>query len=146
MKIAIASDHGGFDLKDIIVEYLKEKGYEVTDYGISENKRVDYPDYAALVADGISKGKEELGILICGTGLGMSIAANKISGIRAACVSDSFSAKMAREHNNANILCFGGRVVGDEVAKTLVDAFLEAEFAEVRHSTRVDKIMSFEKE
>ncbi|MGO4987688.1 ribose 5-phosphate isomerase B [Gallicola sp. Sow4_E12] len=146
MKIAIASDHGGFDLKDIIVEYLKEKGYEVTDYGISENKRVDYPDYAALVADGISKGKEELGILICGTGLGMSIAANKISGIRAACVSDSFSAKMAREHNNANILCFGGRVVGDEVAKTLVDAFLEAEFAEGRHSTRVDKIMSFEKE
>lgn len=146
MKIAIASDHGGFDLKDIIVEYLKEKGYEVTDYGISENKRVDYPDYAALVADGISQGKEELGILICGTGLGMSIAANKISGIRAACVSDSFSAKMAREHNNANILCFGGRVVGDEVAKTLVDAFLEAEFAEGRHSTRVDKIMSFEKE
>lgn len=146
MKIAIASDHGGFDLKDIIVEYLKEKGYEVTDYGISENKRVDYPDYAALVADGINKGKEELGILICGTGLGMSIAANKISGIRAACVSDSFSAKMAREHNNANILCFGGRVVGDEVAKTLVDAFLEAEFAEGRHSTRVDKIMSFEKE
>ena len=146
MKIAIASDHGGFDLKDIIVEYLTEKGYELTDYGISEHKRVDYPDYAALVADGISKGKEELGILICGTGLGMSIAANKISGIRAACVSDSFSAKMAREHNNANILCFGGRVVGDEVAKTLVDAFLEAEFAEGRHSTRVDKIMSFEKE
>ncbi len=144
MKIGIASDHGGFELKEIIAEYLKEKGYDVFDYGIKENERVDYPDYAKLVADGITEGKEELGILICGTGLGMSIAANKIKGIRAACVSDAFSAKMARQHNNANILCFGGRVVGDEVAKTLVDAFLDNEFEGGRHSTRVDKMMSFE--
>ncbi|MDO5649906.1 MAG: ribose 5-phosphate isomerase B [Gallicola sp.] len=146
MKIAIASDHGGFELKEIIAEYLKERGYDVSDYGIKEKERVDYPDYAKLVAGGIIEGKEELGILICGTGLGMSIAANKIKGIRAACVSDAFSAKMARQHNNANILCFGGRVVGDEVAKTLVDAFLDNEFEGGRHSTRVDKMMSFEEE
>lgn len=144
MRIAIGSDHGGFDLKEIIVEYLKEKGYEVTDYGIKENERVDYPDYAKMVADAVVEQKEDLGILICGTGLGMSIAANKIKGIRAASVSETFSAKMARQHNNANILCFGGRVVGDEVAKTLVDAFLEAEFEGGRHCGRVDKMMGFE--
>lgn len=144
MRIAIGSDHGGFELKEIIVEYLKEKGYEVTDYGIKENERVDYPDYARIVADAVVEKKEDLGILICGTGLGMSIAANKIKGIRAACVSETFSAKMARQHNDANILCFGGRVVGDEVAKTIVDAFLEAEFEGGRHCGRVDKMMDFE--
>ena len=144
MRIAIGSDHGGFELKEIIVEYLKEKGYEVTDYGIKENERVDYPDYAKIVADAVVEKKEDLGILICGTGLGMSIAANKIKGIRAACVSETFSAKMARQHNDANILCFGGRVVGDEVAKTIVDAFLEAEFEGGRHCGRVDKMMDFE--
>lgn len=144
MRIAIGSDHGGFELKEIIVEYLKEKGYEVTDYGIKENERVDYPDYARIVADVVVEKKEDLGILICGTGLGMSIAANKIKGIRAACVSETFSAKMARQHNDANILCFGGRVVGDEVAKTIVDAFLEAEFEGGRHCGRVDKMMDFE--
>lgn len=144
MRIAIGSDHGGYDLKEIIVEYLKEKGYEVTDYGIKENERVDYPDYAKIVADAVVEQKEDLGILICGTGLGMSIAANKIKGIRAACVSETFSAKMARQHNDANILCFGGRVVGDEVAKTIVDAFLEAEFEGGRHCGRVDKMMGFE--
>lgn len=144
MRIAIGSDHGGYDLKEIIVEYLKEKGYEVTDYGIKENERVDYPDYARIVADAVVEKKEDLGILICGTGLGMSIAANKIKGIRAACVSETFSAKMARQHNDANILCFGGRVVGDEVAKTIVDAFLEAEFEGGRHCGRVDKMMDFE--
>ena len=144
MRIAIGSDHGGFELKEIIVEYLKEKGYEVTDYCIKENERVDYPDYARIVADVVVEKKEDLGILICGTGLGMSIAANKIKGIRAACVSETFSAKMARQHNDANILCFGGRVVGDEVAKTIVDAFLEAEFEGGRHCGRVDKMMDFE--
>lgn len=144
MKIGIGSDHGGFDLKNIIVDYLKDKGYDVHDYGTTVNERVDYPDYAKLVCDGILSGQEELGILICGTGLGMSIAANKIKGIRAACVSETFSASMARKHNDANVLCFGGRVVGDEVAKTIVDSFLLSEFEGGRHCGRVEKMMSFE--
>ena len=146
MKIAIAADHGGFELKDSMVEYIKSLGNEVVDLGTNSADSVDYPDYAKKVCEGIQKGNSDLGILICGTGIGMSLAANKFEGIRAACVSDVYSAKMSRNHNNANVLCIGARVIGDEVAKLIIKTFLENEFEAGRHQRRVDKIMAFEKE
>ncbi len=146
MKIAIAADHGGFELKDSMVEYIKSLGNEVVDLGTNSADSVDYPDYAKKVWEEIQKGNSDLGILICGTGIGMSLAANKFEGIRAACVSDVYSAKMSRNHNNANVLCIGARVIGDEVAKLIIKTFLENEFEAGRHQRRVDKIMAFEKE
>ena len=146
MKIAIAADHGGFELKDSMVEYIKSLWNEVVDLGTNSADSVDYPDYAKKVCEEIQKGNSDLGILICGTGIGMSLAANKFEGIRAACVSDVYSAKMSRNHNNANVLCFGARVIGDEVAKLIIKTFLENEFEAGRHQRRVDKIMAFEKE
>lgn len=146
MKIAIAADHGGFELKDSMVEYIKSLGNEVVDLGTNSADSVDYPDYAKKVCEEIQKGNSDLGILICGTGIGMSLAANKFEGIRAACVSDVYSAKMSRNHNNANVLCIGARVIGDEVAKLIIKTFLENEFEAGRHQRRVDKIMDFEKE
>lgn len=146
MKIAIAADHGGFELKDSMVEYIKSLGNEVMDLGTNSADSVDYPDYAKKVCEEIQKGNSDLGILICGTGIGMSLAANKFEGIRAACVSDVYSAKMSRNHNNANVLCIGARVIGDEVAKLIIKTFLENEFEAGRHQRRVDKIMAFEKE
>lgn len=146
MKIAIAADHGGFELKDSMVEYIKSLGNEVMDLGTNSADSVDYPDYAKKVCEEIQQGNSDLGILICGTGIGMSLAANKFEGIRAACVSDVYSAKMCRNHNNANVLCIGARVVGDEVAKLIIKTFLENEFEAGRHQRRVDKIMAFEKE
>ena len=146
MKIAIAADHGGFELKDSMVEYIKSLGNEVMDLGTNSSDSVDYPDYAKKVCEEIQQGDSDLGILICGTGIGMSLAANKFEGIRAACVSDVYSAKMSRNHNNANVLCIGARVIGDEVAKLIIKTFLENEFEAGRHQRRVDKIMAFEKE
>ncbi|MDU7165748.1 ribose 5-phosphate isomerase B [Finegoldia magna] len=146
MKIAIAADHGGFELKDSMVEYIKSLGNEVVDLGTNSADSVDYPDYAKKVCEEIQKGNSDLGILICGTGIGMSLAANKFEGIRAACVSDVYSAKMSRNHNNANVLCIGARVIGYEVAKLIIKTFLENEFEAGRHQRRVDKIMAFEKE
>lgn len=146
MKIAIAADHGGFELKDSMVEYIKSLGNEVMDLGTNSADSVDYPDYAKKVCEEIQPGNSDLGILICGTGIGMSLAANKFEGIRAACVSDVYSAKMSRNHNNANVLCIGARVIGDEVAKLIIKTFLENEFEAGRHQRRVDKIMAFEKE
>ena len=146
MKIAIAADHGGFELKDSMVEYIKSLGNEVVDLGTNSADSVDYPDYAKKVCEEIQKGNSDLGILICGTGIGMSLAANKFEGIRAACVSDVYSAKMSRNHNNANVLCIGARVIGDEVAKLIIKTFLENEFEAGRHQRIVDKIMAFEKE
>ncbi|MBS5965501.1 MAG: ribose 5-phosphate isomerase B [Finegoldia magna] len=146
MKIAIAADHGGFELKDSMVEYIKSLGNEVMDLGTNSADSVDYPDYAKKVCEEIQQGNSDLGILICGTGIGMSLAANKFEGIRAACVSDVYSAKMSRNHNNANVLCIGARVIGDEVAKLIIKTFLENEFEAGRHKRRVDKIMAFEKE
>ncbi|EFK93174.1 ribose-5-phosphate isomerase B [Finegoldia magna ACS-171-V-Col3] len=146
MKIAIAADHGGFELKDSMVEYIKSLENEVVDLGTNSADSVDYPDYAKKVCEEIQKGNSDLGILICGTGIGMSLAANKFEGIRAACVSDVYSAKMSRNHNNANVLCIGARVIGDEVAKLIIKTFLENEFEAGRHQRRVDKIMAFEKE
>lgn len=146
MKIAIAADHGGFELKDSMVEYIKGLGNEVMDLGTNSADSVDYPDYAKKVCEEIQQENSDLGILICGTGIGMSLAANKFEGIRAACVSDVYSAKMSRNHNNANVLCIGARVIGDEVAKLIIKTFLENEFEAGRHQRRVDKIMAFEKE
>lgn len=145
MKIAIGCDHGGFDHKNAIAEHLKERGFEVTDFGIYENKSVDYPQIALKVANSISSGENELGILVCGTGIGMSMAANKVNGIRAAAVSDHFSAKYTRLHNNANILCLGGRVIGVGTALELADLFVDTEYEGGRHQKRIDMITDIEK-
>ncbi len=144
MKIVIGCDHGGFDHKNAIVEHLKNRGHEVTDCGIYENKSIDYPIIAKKVADEIVNGNAERGILVCGTGIGMSLAANKIKGIRAAAVSEHFSAKYTRLHNNSNIICLGGRVIGIGTALELVDLFIDTEFEGGRHKTRVDMITELE--
>lgn len=143
-KIALGSDHGGFTLKQIVLAYLKERGYEVKDFGTYSSDSCNYPDYAKKVADAVVGGEFDCGILVCGTGIGISIAANKIKGIRAACCSDVFSAKMCRAHNNANILCFGERVVGAGLALELVDAYLNTGFEGGRHQTRIELIHGLE--
>lgn len=141
MKIAVGTDHGGFELKEYIIKCLAEKGYDYTDFGIKEVKSVDYPDIAKEVGQAVARGDFDCGILFCGTGIGISIAANKLAGIRAALVSDCFSAQKAKEHNNANIICLGGRTTGPELAWAIVESYLQAEFAGGRHARRVDKIM-----
>ena len=143
-KILLASDHGGFELKGHIVEHLKEKGIEVKDFGVYNEDSVDYPDCAKPVCTSVLDGECERGILVCGTGIGISMAANKFKGIRAALCGDVFSAKMAKEHNNANVICLGGRVTGRELANMIVDTFLEAEFQGGRHQNRIDKIHEIE--
>ena len=146
MRIAIGCDHGGLEHKNAIVEHLKNRGFEVKDSGIYENHSVDYPDIAVKVCADITSGESELGILVCGTGIGMSLAANKVKGIRAAAVSEHFSAKYTRLHNNSNILCLGGRVIGIGTALELVDLFVDTKFEGGRHETRVNKVMAIEKE
>ena len=145
MKIAIGCDHGGFDHKNAIAEHLRERGFEVTDFGIYENKSVDYPQIALKVANSVSSGENELGILVCGTGIGMSMAANKVKGIRAAAVSDHFSAKYTRLHNNAYFLRLGGRVIGIGTALELADLFVDTEYEGGRHQKRIDMITDIEK-
>lgn len=142
--IAIGCDHGGFELKNHIVNYLTNKGIEVKDFGTYSEDSVDYPDCARPVCEAVQKREFENGILICGTGIGISMAANKFKGIRAALCSDVYSAKMTKEHNNANILCLGGRVTGRELAFMIVDAWLEAEFQGGRHAQRIEKIHKIE--
>ena len=144
MKIAIGSDHGGLEHKNAIVEHLKNRGFEVVDSGVYELVSVDYPDIAVKVCDNIISGECELGILVCGTGIGMSIAANKVTGIRAAACSEHFSAKYTRLHNNSNILCLGGRVVGIGTAIELVDIFVDTAFEGGRHANRIAKISDIE--
>lgn len=144
MKIAIGSDHAGFQFKAEIVQYLQDKGYNFQDFGVFSSDSVDYPDQAALVAQAVAGGNFDQGIIICGTGIGVSIAANKIRGIRAALCHDVFSAQMARAHNNSNVLALGARVVGLGLAETIVEAYLEAEFQGGRHQLRVDKISKLE--
>lgn len=144
MKVAIGSDHAGFSLKVIIHAYLESSGYQVIDAGPCDEQSVDYPDYAEQVARAIQKGEAQLGILICGTGLGMAISANKLNGIRAVTVTDCFSAKMARAHNDANILTLGSRVVGPGLAQHLVEVFLTTDFDGGRHLKRVQKITNLE--
>lgn len=139
--IALGSDHGGYELKQEIKKYLDEKGYEYHDYGSYDEKSTDYPIYARLVAKAITGGEAERGILICGTGIGISIAANRIPGIRAALCGDCFSAEATRLHNDANILCMGGRVTGPGLAVKIVDTFLNTPFSEEeRHQRRIDLI------
>ena len=145
MKVGFGCDHTAINLKKELMEYMTEKGYECVDYGAYDaSVRVDYPDQGQKVAEAIIAGEVEKGVLICGTGIGISMAANKVKGIRAACCSDCFSAKFTRLHNNANVLCFGGRVVGPGLACMMVDAFLDAEFEGGRHQRRVDKILALE--
>lgn len=140
MKIIVGSDHGGFQLKGTVVKELEALGHQVFDAGTYTADPVDYPDIAKDCARRVAEGEFQRGILVCGTGVGISIAANKVPGVRAACVSDTFSAKMARAHNDANVLCFGERVVGPGLAGELVRAFLTTEFEGGRHERRVDKI------
>ena len=144
MKIALGCDHGGVEHKNAILEHLKDRGFEVKDFGIYEVKSVDYPDIAKPVALSVANKEYDLGILVCGTGIGMSLAANKVKGIRAAVCSDHFSAKYTRLHNDSNVLCLGGRVIGIGTALELVDLFVDTQFEGGRHQLRVDKIMEIE--
>lgn len=146
MKIGLACDHGGFELKEELKVFLKSKGYEPIDMGTFNEDSVDYPDYGVLVAEKISKGELEKGILICGTGIGMSIVANKFRAVRAALANDLFSARFSREHTDSNILVIGGRIVGRELAKEIVRVWLETPFAGGRHKRRLEKIEALEKE
>lgn len=143
--IAIGSDHGGFELKTHIIKHLKEKGIALKDFGCYDENSVDYPDVAEVVCNAINNGECENGILICGTGIGISIAANKINGIRAAHCHDVYSAEMTKRHNNANVICMGGRVIDKELAETIVDTWLNAEFEGGRHEARINKIHALEK-
>lgn len=144
MIIAVGSDHGGFELKRQLLEWLEGWDYSIENVGCNGLDSVDYPDYALKVAQAVATGRCVLGILVCGTGIGMAIAANKVTGIRAASISDVYSARMFREHNDGNILCLGARVVGSGLAQEIVTTFLEASFAGSRHQRRVDKIMALE--
>jgi len=143
--IVIGSDHGGLNLKSAITSYLTRRGFEISDAGTNNSDSVDYPDFGLKVAETVSSGAADKGILICGTGIGMSIAANKVSGIRAALVTDVFMARMAKEHNNANILVLGGRVLDEQKACDLVGAWLDAIFEGGRHQNRLDKISEIER-
>lgn len=144
MKIAIGNDHVAVDMKNHIKGYLEAKGHEVIDFGAYTHERTDYPIYGKKVADAIVSKECELGILICGTGIGISMAANKVKGIRAAVCSEAYSAALTRCHNNANIIAFGARVVGTATAETIVDAFLNAEYEGGRHQNRIDMITAIE--
>ena len=144
MRVAIGSDHGGFKLKEVIKEYLIEKGYKVDDLGCYSEESVDYPDFALKVANAVAGGEYEFGVLMCGTGIGISIAANKVKGIRAALCHDGLTARLAKQHNNANIICMGGRTTGIETAKDIIDNFISNSFEGERHLRRINKIKDME--
>ena len=145
MKIALGCDHGGYELKQFIMKTLEKLGYEYEDFGCYSLESCDYPDFGAAAARAVAEGKCDRGIVICTTGIGISIAANKHRGIRAACCSDCFSARATRLHNNANVLCMGGRVVGPGLAIQMVDEFLSAAFEGGRHQRRIDKLTALER-
>ena len=139
--IAAGSDHAGFEMKNALIEHLRERGYEVKDYGCFSAESCDYPDFAKQVAEAVANGEAEKGMLICGTGIGMSIAANKVKGIRAAVLTEEFSAQATREHNDANIICMGARVLDIEKATKLLDIFMDTEFSNgENHIRRIGKI------
>lgn len=144
MKIALGSDHGGFELKETIKKYLLDKKYEVIDCGVNSSQSADYPEYGFKVGKLVTSKQADYGIVVCGTGIGISIAANKVKGIRAALCTDSYMARMSREHNNANVLALGARVVGSGLALDIVETFLTTEFSGERHKRRVDQISDFE--
>ncbi len=146
MIIAIGADHGGFELKKQIISHLESKGVKVLDMGAYDAQSVDYPDYAPPVCRAVLSGEADYGILICGTGIGISISANKIEGVRCALLGDTFSAKMAREHNDANVMALGARVLGVGLALEIVDTFIGTDFShDDRHSRRIQKMMDLEK-
>ncbi len=146
MQIAIASDHAGLELRRVIADHLAQAGHTVTDHGPDSGDSVDYPDYAEKVARAVADDASDLGILVCGSGVGMSIAANKVQGVRAALCANAYLGEMARAHNNANVLCLGERITGVGLALTIVDAFVSTKFEGGRHSRRVDKIAELETE
>lgn len=144
MKIGIGNDHSALELKAEIIAFVKAKGHEIVDFGTNSSESCDYPKYGEAVGRAVVSGEVDCGILICGTGLGISLAANKVKGVRAAVCSEPFTAKMSRAHNNCNVLAFGARVVGAELAKMIVETWLETEFEGGRHQRRVDLIMEIE--
>ncbi len=144
MKIALGSDHGGYELKENIKKHLEEKGIEYVDCGTDSTESVDYPEFGQKVAETVKKGECERGIVCCGTGIGISISANKVPGIRCALCSDCYSARMSREHNNANVLALGARVIGRDLALEIVDIWIKTEFQGGRHERRVNKIADIE--
>ena len=145
MRIAIGSDHAGYDLKIEVKKHLEQKGLEVIDFGTNEKTSTDYPIYAKRACYAVLDGQCDRGILICGTGVGMSLTANKIPGIRAVVCSEPCSAVLSRKHNNTNVLCFGGRIIGVELAKMIADLWLAAEFEGGRHQRRIDMVTELEK-
>lgn len=146
MRIAIGADHAGLPLKRELAAFLEESGHQVDDLGTTGSESVDYPDFGAAVGRAVSGGDSELGVCVCGTGIGISIAANKVDGVRAAVVHDVTSARLAKEHNDANVVCMGARLVGPEVAREALHAFLDATWQAGRHERRVDKISALERD
>lgn len=144
MKIGLGSDHGGFELKEYIKEHLESQGITYVDYGTNSMDSVDYPDYGRKVSDAVVAKEVDKAIVVCGTGIGISIACNKVKGIRCALCSDTYSARMSREHNNANVLALGGRVIGKDLAIEIVNTWLSSEFAGGRHERRINKISEIE--
>ncbi len=146
MKIALGADHAGFELKEKIKQHLQQRQLEIQDEGTASTESVDYPDFARKVGHDVSERRADLGILVCGSGIGMAISANKVPGVRAANVSSEYEAQMSREHNNANVLALGSRILKDEDAFKIVDKWLATEFAGGRHERRVEKIAAIERE
>lgn len=144
MRIGIGNDHAAVEMKQQITEFLQESGYEVVNYGTDTTESCNYPEYGEKVGRAVASGEVDLGILICGTGVGISLAANKVKGVRAVVCSEPYSAKLSKQHNNTNILAFGARVIGIEMAKMIVGEWLNAEFEGGRHQKRVDMIMDIE--
>ena len=144
MKIAIACDHGGLNLKNAVIAYLEKNGHEVVNFGTDTKDSCDYPDFAVQAAEAVASGKCDRGILICGTGVGISLSANKVKGIRCVVCSEPYSAKLSREHNDTNILAFGARVVGQSLAEMIVDAFMDGVYEGGRHARRVEMIAKIE--
>ena len=146
MKIALGADHAGYELKEKLKQRLLQEGYQVDDRGTVSNESVDYPDFAKKVGEEVAARQADLGVLVCGSGIGMAIAANKVPGIRAANVSSEYEAQMSREHNNANVLAIGSRILDEQKAYSIVDKFLKTQFAGGRHERRVEKIAAIERE
>lgn len=144
MKIAIGNDHVAVEMKNLVKEHLESKGYQVVNFGTDTGESTHYPVYGKKVADAVASGECDFGVLICGTGVGISLAANKVKGIRACVCSDPYTARLTRQHNNANIIAFGARVIGPELALMIVDEFFGAEFEGGRHQARVDMITAIE--
>lgn len=144
MIIGIGSDHAGFDLKEEMKKFMEENGYEVRDFGTNNRESVDYPDFGRSVGEAVAAGEIDKGVVICGTGIGISISANKVKGVRAALCGDVFSARMSREHNDANVIAMGGRVLGVDLAKEILLTYLKSEFQGGRHERRVNKIAEIE--